>query len=176
MFDASSFRRLRAALRNALVWGGGWSALALAVFSILRLAGILPSGSWVQGLGLAVRFGIVGFVAGGAFSGIMRLAYHGRRLRDIKWVRFGIAGGVVTGVFVPLFLQAMNLISGDGLVPWRLVLDDALWTAVFGGLVAGGSLKLAQRADALTPGPSQDRLDSVEAVDPLARRDGGTRH
>jgi hypothetical protein len=68
-------------------------------------------------------------------------------------------------VFVPLFLQAMNLISGDGLVPWRLVLDDALWTAVFGGVVAGGSLRLAQRADTVAPAPKQDRLDSVKTVD-----------
>jgi hypothetical protein len=80
-------------------------------------------------------------------------------------VRFGIAGGIATGVFVPLFLQAMNVISGDGMVPWRLVLDDALWTAVFGGVVAGGSLRLAQRADDIAPAPTRDRLDGVKAVD-----------
>ena len=164
-------KRLRGALGNALVWGAGWSAFALLVFTVLRLAGVLPkSGSWLQGLGLAARFGIVGFVAGGAFAGIMRFVYHGRRLRDINWVRFGIAGGIATGVFVPLFLQAMNVISGDGLVPWRLVLDDALWTAVFGGVVAGGSLRLAQRADAIAPAPNQDRLDGTKAVDRDAQR------
>ena len=118
------FRRLRGLMRNALVWGAGWSAFSLAVFATLRLAGVSHA-SWTQGLGLSARFGIVGAVAGGAFSSIIRLVYHGRRLRDINWVRFGIAGAVVTGVFVPLFLQTMNLISGDGLVPWRLVLDDA---------------------------------------------------
>jgi hypothetical protein len=165
------FRRLRGAFGNALVWGAGWSAIALAVFTVLRLVGVLPkSGSWLQGLGLAARFGIVGFVAGGAFAAIMRFAYHGRRLRDINWVRFGIAGGIATGVFVPLFLQAMNLLSGDGLVPWRLVLDDALWTAVFGGVVAGGSLRLAQRTDAIAPAASQERLDGAKTVDRDTKR------
>jgi hypothetical protein len=69
---------------------------------------------------------------------------------------------VVTGVFVPLFLQLMNLISGDGLVPWHLVLDDGVWGAVFGGVVAAGSLKLAQRADAISAGLSHDQLDDVD--------------
>jgi hypothetical protein len=164
MFGDGGWRRLRGVVRNALVWGAGWSALSFGVFAILRLFGVFPNATWVQGLGLAARFGIVGAVAGGAFSTVIGLVYRGRRLRDISWVRFGIAGAVITGLFVPLFLQAMNLISGDGLVPWRLVLDDALWTAVFGGVVAGGSLKLAQRADALA-GRSDDRLTAAEKND-----------
>ena len=160
------FRRLRGLVRNALVWGAGWSAFSLAVFATLRLAGVFHA-SWTQGLGLAARFGIVGAVAGGAFSTIIRLVYHGRRLRDINWVRFGIAGAVVTGVFVPLFLQTMNVLTGDGLVPWRLVLDDALWTAVFGGVVAGGSLRLAQRAEAVAAGAGYDQLDHSDKADRL---------
>jgi hypothetical protein len=137
----------------------------LAVFAVLRLVGIIPERvSWIQGLGLAARFGIVGFVAGAAFSSVVRMVYHGRRLSDINWIRFGIAGGIVAGVFVPLFLQMMNLLSGDGLVPWRLVLDDGIWAAVFGGVAAGGSLRLAQRADV---GASPDQLGRVESVDRL---------
>ena len=61
----------------------------------------------------------------------------------------------------------MNWFSGDGLVPWALVLDDGLWTAVFGGVAAGGSLKLAQHADTLLSGRSQDQLDRLEGVDRL---------
>jgi hypothetical protein len=160
-------KRLRGLVKNALVWGAGWSALALAVITALRLTGVMPGGSWREALGLAARFGIVGAAAGAAFSTVIGLAYHGRRLREISWVRFGIAGAVVTGVFVPLFLQAMNLLSGDGVVPWRLVLDDALWTAVFGGVVAGGTLKLAQRGEALAGGTLKDQLEGSESVDRL---------
>lgn len=148
MVDGNGFKRLRGAFRTALVWGAGWAAAGLAVFTILHVTGIVSEKvSWAQALGVAARFGIVGFVSGAAFSGFVRFVYRGRRLADISWVRFGIAGGVVTAVFVPLFLQAMNMLSGDGMVPWRLVLDDSVLTGVFGAVVAGGSLKLAQRAE-----------------------------
>jgi hypothetical protein len=72
MFGDHKLRRLRALLKNALVWGAGWSGFALAVFSVMRLVGILPpSASWVAGLGLAARFGVVGAVSGAAFSTII---------------------------------------------------------------------------------------------------------
>ena len=62
----------------------------------------------------------------------------------------------------------MNWLSGDGLVPWELVLDDGLLTAVFGGAAAGGSLKLAQHAETALPDGTQDRVDGSEGVDRLA--------
>jgi len=169
MADDTIFRRLRGALGNALVWGVGWFTAALAVFATLRVAGILPDTlSWAEGLELAMKFGIVGVIAGGAFSSVIRLLYHGQRLSQISWVRFGIVGGVVTGLFVPVFMQTMNWLSGDGLVPWELVLDDGLLTAVFGGVAAGGSLKLAQLGDTLLAGRSHGQLDGSEGVDRLA--------
>ena len=163
------FRRLRGALGNALVWGVGWFTAAFAVFAMLRVAGILPAAfSWAEGLGTAIRFGIIGGIAGGAFSSVIRLLYHGRRLSEISWVRFGIGGGVVTGLFVPAFLLTMNWLSGGGLLSLETLLTNGLWAAVFGGAAAGGSLKLAQLADALLPGRSQDQLDRLEGVDRLA--------
>lgn len=88
------FRRLRGAFGNAMVWGVGWFTAALAVFATLRVAGIFPDTlSWAEGLGTAIRVGIIGGVAGGAFSSVIRLLYHGRRLSEISWVRFGIGGG-----------------------------------------------------------------------------------
>ncbi len=176
----NSLRRLRGALGNALVWGVGWSTGVFAVFAALRLVGMLTeSVSWADGLVLATKSGIIGAVAGAAFSGVIRLVYHGKRLSEISWVRFGIGGGVVTGLFVPLFLQTMNLLSGDGLVPWKLVLDDGLWTAFFGAAAAGGMLKLAQRADTVLPGRSQDQPDLLGSGDRLASagaRDTGQRN
>jgi hypothetical protein len=160
-------KRLRGALGNALVWGVGWLTVGVVVLTTLRVVGVLTF-PWVDLVAFAVRMGIVGAVAGGAFSVAIGLLYHGRRLSEISWVRFGIGGGLVTGMFVPLFLQTMNLLSGDGLVPWELVLDDGLWTAVFGGVMAGGSLKLAQLGDTLLPGGTQDQLDHPEEMDRLA--------
>ena len=160
-------RRLRGAFGNALVWGVGWFTAGLAIFGSLRVTGVV-SVSWVEVLEYAVRAGIVGGVAGGAFSSVIGILYHGRRLSEISWVRFGIGGAVVTGQFGPLFLQTMNMLSGDGLVPWGLVLDDALWTAVLGGAVAAGSLKLAQHADKSLTGGTRDQIDRPEEMERLA--------
>lgn len=167
------FQRLRGALGNALVWGGSWGALALAGFSLLHLAGLLPERvSWLDGLGMAVRLGVAGVIAGGAFSGVIRLLYRGRRLSEISSVRFGIAGGVVAGLFVPLFLETMSLLTGGGFVPLALVTDDAVITAVLGGLAAGASLKLAQRAAPILPGGSDDRSGRLGSGDGLASTGG----
>jgi len=161
------FRRLRGAFGNALVWGAAWFTAALALFATLRVAGIFTF-SWADILFTAVQAGIIGGVAGAAFSTVIRLLYHGRRLSEMSWVRFGIGGAVVTGLFVPVFLQLMNWLSGDGLVPWALVLDDIPLVAVLGGLAAGGSLKIAQHAEVALSDGTQDRVDDSEGVDRLA--------
>lgn len=168
-------RRLRGALGTALVWGVGWFTAALAIVGTLRVTGI-TSPSWTEVLITAVRAGIIGGVSGVAFSSVIRLLYHGRRLSEISWVRFGIGGGVVAGVFVPIFLQLMNVLSGDGMVPWALVLDDIPLVMVLGAAAAGGSLKLAQRATTALPGGTQDRVDGSEGVDRLAAGEQDAAH
>lgn len=156
-------RRLRGTLGNAAVWAGGWFAVALAIFVTFRVLGGAPETSWVEGLEVAAKFGIVGGVAGTAFASAIRFLYHGRRLSEIRWVRFGIGGAVVTGVFMPVFFQTMNWLSGTGLVPWELLLDDALLTAVFGGAAAAVSLKIAQHAAVALPDATEDRVDRLES-------------
>lgn len=167
-----SIDRSGGAFGNALVWGVAWSALwvvAVVGFTVLGLLGVTPGLSWADALASAVRFGvafgIIGFVAGGAFSGVFRLRYHGRRLSELSWVRIGIGGGTMAGLLVPVFLQAMNWISGDGFVPWGLVLDDALLAALFGSVAASGSIKIAQLSGALLPAPDPDEGDRAEAPD-----------
>jgi hypothetical protein len=44
---------LRAIVRNAVVWGVGWSVLSLATMAVLRLIGVLHGGSWIDYIGLA---------------------------------------------------------------------------------------------------------------------------
>jgi hypothetical protein len=157
------FRRLRGALGYALVWGSGWSILFLAAFPLLRLTGILPQTMpWTDGFILAAILGTVGVFSGGMFAGAVNLLYRGRSLSQINWLRFGIAGGTFTGLLIPTFFQTMNWLSGDGFVPVELVLDDALITAVFGGLAAAASLKLAQQVEppALETGRDPPRVSS----------------
>lgn len=151
-------RRLRGAVGNALVWGAGWAACAVVVFAGLKVTGILPASViWPDAILIAARLGFAGGVTGAAFSLIIGMLYRGRRLSQINALRFGAGGAIVAGLFVPTFLQTMNLLSGGGMVAMKYVMDDMLLAAAFGGVAAGLSLKLAQRAELLLPGGSQDR-------------------
>lgn len=165
------FRHLRAVLRNAVTWGAAWAAAGGALVTAISLFDPSPGiESLVERLGMAivsgiawgVRFGIAGAVIGTVFSSVIRFGYRGRRLADINPVRFAMLGAVVGGVGVPLYLQTMNVLSGDGPVAWGLVSDDALWATVFGAAAAAGSILLARRADALPHGPRPDQLERVD--------------
>lgn len=162
MADDGKFRRIRGALGNAVVFAVGWSIAAFALWALLRQARVVPQISLLSGIGIAIRFGVIGFITGAAFPSIMRLVYRGKRLSEISWVRFGIVGGIVTGLFVPAFMQTMNFLSGDGMVPFALIRGDILWTAALGGLAASLSLKLAQYADRRFPDTFQYHLDRLE--------------
>jgi hypothetical protein len=163
----SIWRRLRGAVGNAVVWGAAWAGSAVVVFTALRIAGVIPQGHVLDALIPAVRFGFVGAIASVAFSGIVRLLYRGRRLSEISWVRFGVGGAVVGGLFVTAFLTTARLLSGDAMLPLQTLLTNGLLAAGFGGVAAAGSLKLAQRADRLFRGASHDGLERFEDVDRL---------
>lgn len=169
------FRRLRATLRTAVTWGAAWGIAGGAVVTAIGLFDPgLQGTSLIGRVGLAmlngmawgVRFGIVGAVMGTVFSTVVRLRCRGKQLADISPVRFGILGAVVCGVGVPLYLQTMNVLSG-GAIPWRLVTDDGLWAAVFGGAAAAGSILLARRADTLPDSSPPDELESGDDLDAL---------
>ncbi|HEX8693608.1 MAG TPA: hypothetical protein VF746_14390 [Longimicrobium sp.] len=168
-------RRLSGAVKNAVVWGVVWFTLAFAIIIGLRTIGVVvPAEIGVlDAIGMAIRVGIVGGVAGGAFAAFISLFYRGRRLSEISWVRFGLGGAIVAELFVLAFFAVGNLASGDGFPALGDILSDLVIAAVFGGIAAGASMWLAQRADAL-PGGSEDALGSEDAPgrlgggDPLA--------
>ncbi len=188
-------RRWRAVLRNALTWGAAWALAGgvlvgvLALFSpepeIESLAGrlgvaVLAGGMW------GVRFGIAGAAMGTLFSTVVRFGYRGKRLADISPGRFALLGAVVGGVGVPLFLQTMNVLSGDGPISWGLVLDDAPWAAAFGAAAAAGSILLARRADVSSSEATiaelsePNDLDALPAAEPreslIAERERSARY
>jgi hypothetical protein len=163
MSENTGWRRLRGVIRNAAVWGAVWGGLGTAVATLFRLSDkISPGIALMDGIGMGVRIGVMGAIASGVFATFISLAYSGKRLSEISWVRFGIGGCIVAGVFVPGFLQTMNLITGGGLVPWNLVADDFLFSALFGGITAAGTMKLAQMDEAANPVTVQSLLERME--------------
>jgi MFS family permease len=164
----SRSRPLRAMFLNAVAWSAAWAIAGGAIFTVLQLFSSDPSiESLPERIGMAlfagvafgVRFGIAGAVIGTIFSALIRWGYRGRRLADINPLKFAVLGAVVGGVGVPLFLQLMNVLSGDGPIAWRLVLDDGPWAAVFGAVAAAGSIVIARRATAL---PRELHADELE--------------
>ena len=163
MSDENRFTRLRAMARNAAVWGVGWGAIGTAVATAMRFVDKIPfANAILDGIGMGIRIGFIGAIAGTAFFAFISVAYRGKRLREISWVRFGIGGAILAGLFVPGFLQTMNMLSGDGMVPWNLVSDDAVFSALFGGITAAGTMFLAQRYEAAHPVTVQELLDRME--------------
>jgi hypothetical protein len=141
-------RRLTGAAKNAVVWGGAWFTLAFGTILGLRTIGVVvpPEIGVVDAIGMAIRVGIVGGVAGGAFAVFVSLLYRGRRLSEISWARFGLGGATVAVLFVLAFFGIGGL-AGGGFPALRDILSDLIMAAGFGGVTAGASLWLAQRAE-----------------------------
>ena len=163
MADQGKSRRLRAVFKNAIVWGVAWGGLGTVVASLMRLNDNIPLlNAILDGIGMGIRIGIVGALTGAAFSTFISVAYRGKRLAEISAVRFGIGGAILAGVFVPTWMQTMNLLSGSGMVPWNLITDDIVFSTVFGGITAAGTMLLAQRDEAKNPVTVQELLDRME--------------
>ncbi len=148
MHPIHALGRLPAVVRSALLWSLGWfaiAALVTAALLVVRRPAEASLAAWAPALVIPIKFAIIGFVAGLAFAALFALLLRGRRLADVPPLQVALAGALITGAFVPCFLQAMNVLSGDGMVPWPLVLDDGAITAVFGGLAAYVSHRLALR-------------------------------
>jgi hypothetical protein len=145
-------RRLTGAAKNAVLWGATWSALAFGTILGLRTIGVVvPAEIGVlDAIGMAIRIGIAGGLAGGTFALFISWFYRGRRLSDINWVRFGLGGAVVAELFMLAFFAIGNLATGDGFPALDDILSDLIIAAVFGFVAAGVSMWAAQRAD----GPS----------------------
>jgi hypothetical protein len=159
MSDENVVRRVTGAVKNAVVWGVAWFALAFAAILGLRTLGVVvPSYiDWLDAMGMAIRIGVMGGITGGAFSLFISQFYHGRRLSQISWTRFGLGGAIVAGLFVPTFLVMANLMTGGGLLPFDAIRGDIVMAALFGGIAAGGSMWLAQRAEAAPDARRRER-------------------
>ncbi|HSR42204.1 MAG TPA: hypothetical protein VLL48_08535 [Longimicrobiales bacterium] len=144
-------RRLRGGLGNAVVWGASWFAGAFAVFTVMAPDGIGPFFSyWEVVPGIAAGFGVLGVLAGGAFSVLLSSVGAGR-LGELRAGRWALAGGVVAG----LTIVGLGLVPGLGSLLYFPVITVGL-SGVLGAGTAFGTVKLAQRP--LPDGTDADRL------------------
>lgn len=163
MSDQSKPRRLRGVFKNALVWGVVWGGLGSVVAALMRLSDKIPLfNALLDGLGMGIRIGVVGALTGAAFSTFISVAYRNKRLSEISPAGFGLGGAILAGLFVPAWMQTMNLLTGGQMVPWHLVTDDILFSTVFGGITAAGTMLLAQRDEARNPVTVEQLLDRME--------------
>jgi hypothetical protein len=123
-------RRIRGAIGIGFTWAAAWSA-----------AGLVPR--WVLGFNpdapFPIIFGLLGFVAGVTFSGLVVLTAGRRKFDEISLPRFagwGAMGGLLLSA---AFAKAASLGWGD-------VLVVAPTFALASAICASASLAVARRA------------------------------
>jgi hypothetical protein len=174
------WRRLKGAFGNAFVFAFGWTIGAFIIWLVLRSAGVVPPLDVLSGIGMSIRFGFVGFLTGFCFPTFMRLIYRGHRLQEISWWKFGLAGGLIAGIFVPTWMQTMNILTGGGGVPFALIRMDIVATAFLGAVASAISIKLAQYADKIFPDTVHEQFeritDNIERLQAPSYRDTPRKH
>ena len=132
-------RRIRAAIRMGLTWALAWFGVGMA----LLLVGLVFGGG--ADVPFPLLFALLGFLAGTAFSGVLRIVEGRRRLDQMSLPRFvgwGAAGGLLlTGIFV----SALAL-GGDPTPLENLEVLIPVFTLAGAGSAAG-VLALARRAE-----------------------------
>ncbi len=140
----SWIRRIRGAIGIGLTWAVGWAPIG-AVFGLV-LGTLLPGAPIPLGTVAiinATAFGILGFVGGGIFSTVLRLAEGRRRFDQLSLPRFAGLGAL------------------GGLLLGGLAVATGMWGVGFGGVgavlvgvatllgagSAAGTLALARQAD-----------------------------
>jgi hypothetical protein len=126
----NGLRRIRGAIGMGGTWAAAWAA-----------AGMVPR--WVLGINadapFPLIFGVLGFVAGVIFSGLLALTAGRRRFDQLALTRVAMWGGVGGLLLSALFSSAASLDWGDALV-------IAPTFALASAICASASLAVARRA------------------------------
>lgn len=133
-------RRIRAALRMGLTWALAWFGAGMG----LLLVG-LAFGATAD-VPFPILFGLLGFVAGTAFSGVLGIAEGRRRFDQMSLPRFA-RWGAVGGLLLTAMFVSITTLAGEP----EPLLNLHILTPVFmlaGAGSATGMLALARRAEA----------------------------
>lgn len=125
-------RRIRGAVGIGLTWAAAWFIAGMVLLVIV--------GPHAADVPFPLGFGLLGFLAGITFSGILGLAEGRRSFQQMSIPRFALWGGLGGFVFSALFVTA------TGLGPWAYLGLGGIFSAS-GAVCAAGSLAMARRAD-----------------------------
>jgi hypothetical protein len=67
-------------------------------------------------------------------AGLRRL--RGRKLSELHWFRFGLGGGLVSFVFLPILISVLRALSGDDMLPLTKLLGTGALGLMFGTVAA----------------------------------------
>jgi FtsH-binding integral membrane protein len=124
-------RRIRAAIAVGLTWAAAWFAVGMILLLIV--------GVGAADVPFPLFFGLLGFLAGAAFSGILGLLAGRRTFEQMSLPRFAL-GGALGGLAIA---GIVNVAAGPA--P-----DFTMIGAVFalaGAISATGTLAIARRAE-----------------------------
>ena len=123
-------RRLRGALGIGLAWGVLWAALGAALAIIIGVVDPDQIGPGEGPARVALILGLVGFLSGLGFAGLLALAERRSTLHDLSLGRVAL-WGLLGGVAIPL------LMGTDGSMGWL--------TGPMGAILATASVAAARR-------------------------------
>src|SRR5690349_17234217 len=124
-------RRIRAAIGVGLTWAAAWFGVGMILLLIVGIgAADVP---------FPLFFGLLGFLAGATFSGILALLAGRRTFDQMSLTRFAL-GGALGGL---ILAGVVNVAAGPG--PELMVVGPVF--ALAGAISAAGTLAIARRAE-----------------------------
>ena len=154
------WRRIRAAIGIGLTWALAWFGAGLVLLLIV--------GFGAADVPFPLLFGLLGFLAGAAFSAVLASLEGRHRFDQMSLPRFagwGALGGLLLSV---VFVSAVAL-AGDTTLLSNLVFLGPLF-AVAGAGSAAGSLALARTAADRKPLDGTADVDEAELAEREARK------
>jgi len=130
-------RRIRGAIGIGLTWAMAWFGAGLILLLIV--------GVGAADVPFPLFFGLLGFLAGFTFSGVLWIVEGRRRFDQMSLPRFA-GWGAVGGLLLSLAFVFVVALAGDTTLISNLVFLGPLF-AVAGGSCAAGSLALARMAE-----------------------------
>jgi len=129
-------RRIRAAIGIGLTWAVGWFGAGLVLLMIV--------GPGAADVPFPLGFGLLGFLAGTTFAGVLAVVERRRGFDQLSLPRFA-GWGAVGGLLLSLMFASVVALAGDTTLLGDLMFLGPLF-AVAGAASAAGSLALARMA------------------------------